>query len=128
MLFRSGRQRRSFTYIDDGIDALMRILVNPRGVASGQIYNIGNPRNDHSIHEMAMQMLEVARADRDLAARAAKTRLVNITAARYYGKGYEDVSNRVPKITNTCRDLKWKSRTGMREAFKRILDANRAYF
>ena len=123
-----GRQRRSFTYIGDGIDALMRILVNPRGVASRQIYNIGNPKNNHSIRDMATIMLKVARADRDLGARAAKTKLVTITAAKYYGEGYEDVSNRVPKITNTCRDLNWKPRTGMQETFKHILDANRVHF
>ena len=123
-----GRQRRSFTYIGDGIDALMRILANPRGVASGKIYNIGNPKNNHSIHDMANIMLTVARADRDLGARATKTRLVNTTADKYYGKGYEDVTNRVPKITNTCRDLNWKPSTGMRETFKHILDANRLHF
>ena len=123
-----GEQKRSFTYIGDGIDALMRILANPRGVASGQIYNIGNPKNNHSIREMANMMLKVARADRDLADRAAKTQLVVTSAAKYYGKGYEDVNNRVPKITNTCKDLNWKPSTGMREAFKQILNANRAHF
>lgn len=123
-----GRQRRSFTYIGDGIDALMRILANPRGVASRQIYNIGNPKNNHSIRDMATIMLKVARADSDLGARAAKTKLVTTTAAEYYGEGYEDVSNRVPKITNTCHDLNWKPRTGMQETFKHILDANRSHF
>ncbi len=44
-----GSQKRAFTYIDDGIDALMKIIDNPRGVASGKIYNIGNPRNNYSI-------------------------------------------------------------------------------
>ena len=106
----------------------MRILANPRGVASGNIYNIGNPRNNHSIRDMAAMLLTLARADKDLARNAAKTRLVVTSAAKYYGKGYEDVNNRVPKITNTMRDLKWKPRTGMRESFKQIIDANRAYF
>lgn len=123
-----GAQKRSFTYIGDGIDALMRILANPRGVASGKIYNIGNPKNNHSIREMAGMMLKVARADRDLAGRAAQTQLVVTSAAKYYGKGYEDVNNRVPKITNTCKDLNWKPHTGMREIFKQILDANRAHY
>jgi nucleoside-diphosphate-sugar epimerase len=48
-----GRQRRSFTHIDDGIDALMRILRNENGAAEGQIFNIGHPGNNHSIRELA---------------------------------------------------------------------------
>jgi nucleoside-diphosphate-sugar epimerase len=37
-----GHQKRAFTYIDDGIEALMKIIENKDGKASGQIYNIGN--------------------------------------------------------------------------------------
>ena len=48
-----GHQKRTFTYIDDGIDALMKIIDNPEGVASGKIYNIGNPRNNYSVKELA---------------------------------------------------------------------------
>src|SRR4029077_563923 len=39
-----GTQKRAFTYIDDGIDALMTIIDNKSGFASGKIYNVGNPR------------------------------------------------------------------------------------
>ena len=127
-LVAGGSQRRSFTYIDDGIDALMRIIKNPRGIASGQIYNIGNPENNLSVRQLAKLMLEIARADADLSERAKKVRLVSTPALTYYGKGYEDMRNRVPKIENTCRDLGWKPRTGMREAFKHIYDANRIHF
>ena len=55
-----GAQKRAFTYIDDGIDALMKIIDNPGGVADGKIYNIGNPRNNYSVKELAKMMLELA--------------------------------------------------------------------
>ena len=48
-----GRQRRAFADIADGIAALMRILHNPGGIASGRIYNIGNPANHWSVRELA---------------------------------------------------------------------------
>ncbi|HEY5101558.1 MAG TPA: bifunctional UDP-4-keto-pentose/UDP-xylose synthase, partial [Steroidobacteraceae bacterium] len=38
-----GAQRRCFTFISEGIDCLMRIIANENSVASGKIYNIGNP-------------------------------------------------------------------------------------
>ena len=46
-----GAQKRAFTYIDDGISALMKIIDNPGGIASGKIYNIGNPANNYSVRE-----------------------------------------------------------------------------
>jgi nucleoside-diphosphate-sugar epimerase len=52
-------------------------------------------------------------------------RLVDTTAAEYYGKGYQDVENRVPKIDNTCADLEWTPRVGMQEALRQIFDAYR---
>ena len=56
-----GHQRRCFTYIDDGMDGLLSIIRNPGGRASGQIYNIGNPHNNHSVRELAEMMLRCAR-------------------------------------------------------------------
>ncbi|MEI2807228.1 MAG: bifunctional UDP-4-keto-pentose/UDP-xylose synthase [Albidovulum sp.] len=57
-----GAQKRAFTYIDDGIAALMRIIENEDGMASGKIYNIGNPANNYSVRELATMMLELAAA------------------------------------------------------------------
>src|SRR5258708_24142460 len=55
-----GGQKRAFTFIDDGVAALMKIIENPGGVASGRIYNIRNPRNDYSVRELAQMMLDLA--------------------------------------------------------------------
>jgi nucleoside-diphosphate-sugar epimerase len=122
-----GRQKRAFTYVDDGVDALMRILENPRGVASGQIYNIGNPKNNYSIRQLAQMMLDLALKYPEYAPTAKKVKLVETTADRYYGKGYQDVQNRVPKIANTMADLDWKPRVGMKDAVARIFDAYRGH-
>jgi hypothetical protein len=44
---------------------------------------------------------------------AANVRVVDTTAAEYYGKGYQDVEHRVPKIDNTKADLDWTPRVTM---------------
>jgi nucleoside-diphosphate-sugar epimerase len=120
-----GRQKRAFTYIDDGIDALMAIIANKGGVASRNIYNIGNPRNNISVKELAETMVDLAMQYPEYRDAAKKVRIVKTTADRYYGRGYQDVQNRVPKIDNTMRDLKWRPRVAMRDALKRIYDAYR---
>ncbi|HMR01792.1 MAG TPA: bifunctional UDP-4-keto-pentose/UDP-xylose synthase [Candidatus Competibacter phosphatis] len=122
-----GTQRRSFTYIDDGIDALMRIIANERSVTSGKIYNIGNPRNNLSVRELAVRMLELAAEYPEYRDRAARVQLIETTANDYYGQGYQDVQQRVPKIANTCADLDWRPEVTMDEALRRIFEAYRAH-
>jgi nucleoside-diphosphate-sugar epimerase len=120
-----GTQKRTFTYIDDGIAALMKIIANDGGVAGGKIYNIGNPRNNYSVRELARMMLDLALTYPEYRETAAKVRLVETTADAYYGKGYQDVQNRVPKIDNTCTDLGWRPLVTMDESLRRIFDAYR---
>ena len=120
-----GTQKRAFTYIDDGIAALMKIIANEGGVASGKIYNIGNPRNNYSVRELARMMLDLALTYPEYRDSAADVRLVETTADVYYGKGYQDVQNRVPNIDATCADLGWKPTVTMEESLRRIFDAYR---
>ncbi len=120
-----GTQKRAFTYIDDGIAALLKIIANKDGVATGKIYNIGNPANNWSVRELAEKMLEMARRYPEYAENAARVTIVDTTALAYYGKGYQDVQNRVPKITNTSADLDWKPVVAMDDALARIFDAYR---
>ncbi|CUA99632.1 bifunctional UDP-4-keto-pentose/UDP-xylose synthase [Thiomonas bhubaneswarensis] len=120
-----GQQKRAFTDIDDGIDALMKIIENKDGVASGQIYNIGNPANNHSIRELAERMLRLAAEIPEYAASAGQVKLVETSSGAYYGKGYQDVQNRVPKIVNTMRDLQWAPKADLDTALRKIFDAYR---
>jgi len=120
-----GRQKRAFTYIDDGIDALVKIIANTGGIASGKVYNIGNPRNNFSVRALAEMMVELALEYPEYRPSARKVRIKRTTAERYYGSGYQDVQNRVPKITATQRELDWTPRVGMREALRFIFEAYR---
>ena len=120
-----GTQKRAFTYIDDGIDVLMKIIDNPGGIASGKIYNVGNPRNNYSVRALAQMMVDLALTYPEYRDSAQQVKLVEISSAAYYGPGYQDVQNRVPKIDNTRHDLGWEPRFGMEEALRRIYDAYR---
>ena len=51
--------------------------------------------------------------------------MVETTSAIYYGSGYQDVQNRVPKIDNTELDLDWSPQVTMQQALRCIFDAYR---
>src|SRR5438874_1156192 len=91
-----GQQKRSFTYVDDGVDALMRIIENKDGKATGQIFNVGNPVNNYSIRELATMMLDLAAEYPEYRDSAKKVQLVETSSGAYYGVGYQDVTDRVP--------------------------------
>jgi len=121
-----GSQKRAFTYVDDGISALMKMIENENGIASGKIYNVGNPKNNFSVRELATMMLSLAAEYPEYAETAKKVQLIETTSEAYYGKGYQDVQNRVPKITNTCEELKWAPQVTMADALRHIFDAYRS--
>ncbi len=122
-----GAQKRSFTYVSDGIAALMKIIENRDGIAGSKIYNIGNPKNNFSVRELATMMLDLARQYPEYASSAAQVRMVETTSGEYYGKGYQDTQHRVPKITNTMAELGWAPQVDMQTALVNIFDAYRGH-
>ncbi|AOK04590.1 bifunctional UDP-4-keto-pentose/UDP-xylose synthase [Burkholderia sp. AU19243] len=122
-----GSQKRAFTDIDDGISALMKIIDNKNGVASGKIYNIGNPKNNFSVRELAHKMLELAAEFPEYADSAKQVKLVETTSGAYYGNGYQDVQNRVPKIDNTMQELAWAPQSTFDDALRKIFEAYRGH-
>lgn len=126
LLVNGGHQKRTFTYIDDGITALIKIIANKNNIASGKIYNIGNPNNNYSIRDLANMMLKLAGSYSEYAPVIKQIKLIETTSDSYYGKGYQDIQNRVPKITNTCKDLHWKPVINMIDTLRNIFDAYHA--
>jgi nucleoside-diphosphate-sugar epimerase len=119
-LVNGGRQRRSFTYIDDGIDALMRVLRNEGGRADGKIFNIGNPENDLSVRELAELMIELYE---EVTGRSVpRDCLRDVSHAEYYGPDYEDMARRVPDITEAREVLGWEPHVPIRDALRRTIE------
>ncbi len=111
-----GSQRRCITDIRDGVDALMRILRNDGGRADGRILNIGNPRNDCSIAELANLLIDILSGfDRWKTIRQTAV-IEKVASEDYYGEGYQDIYTRVPDITNAREHLGWEPRYSLRDA------------
>ena len=117
-----GEQRRSFTFIDDGVDALMRILKNENGAADGRIFNVGNPKNDVSVRELAERVIATVKQYPKYAPLADKVKLVSVSSGSYYGQGYQDILTRVPSVRNAEKYLGWRPTTDLDTALKKTLD------
>ncbi len=117
-----GFQRRCFLYIDDAIDALVRIIANEDGCADGRIFNVGNPANDLSIRELGELLLELFEAIPGYETVRERVGLVDVPSKEYYGKGYQDIAVRSPSIRNAEQFLGWKPSTDLRSAIGRTID------
>ena len=95
-----GQQHRCFTYIDDGIDGLIRIIERRHDQANRRIFNLGNPANDFSIKELAEMLVKAVAQYPQYSDAAKKVKIIEVSSDAYYGKGYQDVSSRIPAITN----------------------------
>ena len=79
------------------------------------------------MRELAEKMVALALQYPEYRESAKAATIVETTAADYYGVGYQDVQNRVPRIANTRADLGWAPQVGMDEALTRIFDAYRGH-
>ncbi|MEH6368715.1 bifunctional UDP-4-amino-4-deoxy-L-arabinose formyltransferase/UDP-glucuronic acid oxidase ArnA [Pectobacterium carotovorum] len=117
-----GAQKRCFTDIHDGIEALFRIIENRNGQCDGQIINIGNPHNEASIRELGEMLLTSFNAHplRDRFPPFAG--FIDVESSSYYGKGYQDVAHRTPSIRNAKHLLEWEPTVKMEQTVAETLD------
>ncbi len=122
-----GKQSRSFTFIDDGVDALLRIIENKGGRASRQIFNIGNPANNVSVARLAKLIIAAFRDFPEFSAQAAKARTVVVSSGKYFGKYYQDIQRRVPSVEAIRRQLGWTPKVDLKTAIRLTLDYHLAH-
>ncbi|MDN6871333.1 bifunctional UDP-4-amino-4-deoxy-L-arabinose formyltransferase/UDP-glucuronic acid oxidase ArnA [Pseudomonas citronellolis] len=117
-----GAQKRCFTDVDDGIEALARIVDNDGGRCDGQIVNIGNPDNEASIRELGEELLRQFEAHPLRAHFPPFAGFREVESRSFYGDGYQDVAHRKPSIDNARRLLDWEPKVHMRETIAKTLD------
>jgi nucleoside-diphosphate-sugar epimerase len=118
-----GYQKRCFTYVEDGIDALMTIIENPGGVADGQIFNLGNPDNEASVKDLAHMLRDLFRQHPDHRDDKTFSEIVEVHHQDFYGSGYQDIVSRKPAIAKARQLLGWEPKTDLINSLKITLDA-----
>lgn len=94
-----GKQRRSFTYVDDMVEGVYRAMISSK--SSGEIFNIGNNR-DISIKELGELIWGLIRGTKP------KFKMIPYDKL---SKGYEDVLKRVPDIKKSNDMLGFRAKT-----------------
>ncbi|MBE8595820.1 bifunctional UDP-4-amino-4-deoxy-L-arabinose formyltransferase/UDP-glucuronic acid oxidase ArnA [Xenorhabdus sp. BG5] len=117
-----GEQKRCFTDIHDGIEALFRIIENRDGLCDSQIINIGNPTNEASIRQLAEMLLDSFEQHELRGHFPPFAGFKKIESSSYYGQGYQDVAHRKPSIKNAERLLGWKPTIDMKQTIDETLD------
>lgn len=121
-LFDGGEQKRCFTDIADGVEALARIVDNEKDACNGQIINIGNPDNEASIRQLGEELLRQFEAHPLRGNFPPFAGFRDIESKAFYGTGYQDVSHRKPCIRNAKRLLDWTPSVEMSETIGNTLD------
>jgi len=123
VLVDGGMQSRSFTYIDDGIAGIMKIMENSGGKATGQIFNLGNPDNNCTIKDLADKLLQMFVEHPAYTAYNRHPEIIVQDATSFYGESYQDIHTRVPSIENARKILGWEPAVGLDDALRYTLDS-----
>lgn len=117
-----GAQKRCFTDVADGIEALARIIDDPKGHCDRQIINIGNPDNEASIRQLGEELLRQFEAHPLRGEFPPFAGFREVESKSFYGNGYQDVSHRKPSIANARRLLDWTPSVALSETIGNTLD------
>lgn len=116
-----GRNYRAYTYIDDAVDCIARIIENPNGVCDRQIFNIGTPENEVTIKQLAEKMREVF--DEEFRQEGDPLpEIVSVSSEEFYGKGYEDCDRRIPDVNKARTLLGWTSKHDVRSVLYHTME------
>ena len=114
-VFGDGTQQRSFTYVGDVVDALLKLMVTPGAI--GQVYNVGNTE------EVTIRGL----AERIKAKTGSRSEIVLIPYDQAYEAGFEDMPRRVPDLTKINKAIGYVPRVQLDEIIDRVVEEKRAY-
>ncbi len=105
-----GTQTRSFCYVGDVVDALQRLVAEPRAI--GEVFNVGND------HEISIRSL----AEKVRALTGGRSEIVTIPYDEAYEAGFEDMPRRVPDLNKIGHLVGYKPTVGLDEILTSVVD------
>jgi UDP-glucose 4-epimerase len=105
-----GTQSRSFAHISDVVEALVRLMAEPRAV--GQVVNVGSTE-EVTIKELALMVKQMAGSDSEIE---------YISYEKAYGPGFEDMKRRCPDINRIKELVGFEPKVDLRGIIQSVID------
>ena len=109
-VFGDGTQTRSFTYVGDVVDALVRLAGEPRAV--GDVFNIGST-SEVTIQDLAERVKKMTES---------ASAIVNVPYDVAYEAGFEDMPRRVPDITKIQSLVGFAPKLGLEDIIRSVVE------
>jgi UDP-glucose 4-epimerase len=109
-VFGDGTQTRSFSHVADIVDALLKLVAEPRAI--GQVINIGNTQE--------ISIMALAELVREKSGSSSPIKLVPYSEA--YESGFEDMPRRVPDLTKIEGLIGYKSRYSLDDILTQVIE------
>lgn len=112
-VYGDGRQRRAFGYVGDVVQALVKLVQEPRAV--GEVFNIGNP-DDISILDLAHRVKAMT---------GSLSEIVLVPYDEAYEAGFEDMPRRVPDLTKINQLIGYVPTVDLGEILRLVIEETR---
>ena len=109
-VFGDGTQSRSFTYVADVVDALLKLAQEPRAV--GEVFNVGNTE-EVSIGALAQRVKTLSDS---------RSPIQFIPYDEAYEAGFEDMPRRVPDISKVHGLVGYQPRLGLDDIIRTVIE------
>jgi UDP-glucose 4-epimerase len=114
-VFGDGTQSRSFTYVGDVVECLMKLIDEPKAV--GQVFNIGNKEE--------ITILKLAETVKSLT--GSSSRIDFIPYDQAYEEGFEDMPRRVPDLSKVGQLVGYAPKVQLNEIITKVIEYFRAH-
>jgi UDP-glucose 4-epimerase len=113
-VFGDGTQSRSFTYVGDVVDALIKLAQEPRAV--GEVFNIGSTA-EVTIRDLAQRVKTLS---------GSGSPIHYVPYEQAYEAGFEDMPRRNPDISKIHKLIGYEPKQSLNDIIRRVIDDMRA--
>ncbi len=114
-VFGDGTQSRSFTYVADVVDCLMKLVKEPKAI--GEVFNIGN-KEEVTILRLAEMVKERT---------GSSSEIVFVPYDKAYEAGFEDMPRRVPDLRKIHDLVGYQPKVQLDEIITRVIEYFRTH-
>jgi UDP-glucose 4-epimerase len=112
-VYGDGTQTRCFCHVSDVVDALIKLSQTPAAV--GQVFNLGSDE-EISINDLAKKVIALT---------GSKSTIEHIPYEQAYGRQFDDLPRRVPKLEKISSTIGWRPRLGLEQIVRSVINDQR---